>query len=87
MKSPSQVLCGGVLCFIGSLAAPLERQITVIDRVRDIIDSAVEGMRRLLDDLDRLLNPEERSEGPRPVPVPVPVRPDQRGKSRDPYRR
>ena len=56
----------------------------MIDKARDIIDSAVEGMRRLLDDLDRLLNPEER---PKPVPVPVPVRPDRREKPHDPYRR
>lgn len=59
----------------------------MIDRVRDIIDKAVEGMRRLLDDLDRLLNPEEHSDNPTPVPVPVPVRPERREKSRDPYRR
>ena len=67
--------------------APLERQITVIDKVRDIIDNAVEGMRRLLDSLDRLLNPEEREKRPTPVPVPVPVRPDRRERSRDPYHR
>lgn len=66
---------------------PLERQIIVIDRVRDIIDNAVEGMRRLLENLDRLLNPEEHGENPTPVPVPVPVRPDRREKPRDPYRR
>ena len=64
----------------------IERQIVVAGRKRQkrsVLDDIVEGMRRLLEDLDTLLHPEKIR---RPVPVPVPVRPDPRRNPRNPYR-
>lgn len=39
---------------------------------RNILDDITDGVRQILDDIDRLINPEKR---PKPAPVPVPVRP------------
>jgi hypothetical protein len=38
---------------------------------RNILDDITDGVRQVLDEIDRLINPEKR---PKPVPVPVPVR-------------
>jgi hypothetical protein len=40
---------------------------------RNILDDVTDGVRQLLDDLDRLLNPDKHQ---KPVRVPVPVRPN-----------
>ena len=38
---------------------------------RNILDDITDGVRQILDDIDRLINPEKR---PKPAPVPIPVR-------------
>ena len=50
---------------------------------RNILDDITDGVRQLLDEIDRVLNPEKRRK-PAPVPVPVRVRPQRRDP--DPYR-
>ncbi len=44
---------------------------------RNILDDIADGVRQVLDEIDRLINPEKQ---PKPVPVPIPVRirPDRR---------
>ena len=49
----------------------------------DLIDDIVEGVRRLFEDLERLLNPEKEQKR---APVPIPVRNDERDQRRDPRR-
>jgi hypothetical protein len=44
---------------------------------RNFLDEIAEGIRRTLEELDQLLNPEKRLKR-RPIPVPVRVRPDRR---------
>lgn len=52
---------------------------------RDVLDDVVDGVRRILDEIDKLLNPDKQRK-PIPVPVPVRSRPDRRY-PQDPYRR
>jgi len=47
-----------------------------------LIDDIAEGIRRVLEDLDGLINPEKQQERAR-VPIPIPVRRDKRD-PRDP---
>ncbi|MFQ3567486.1 MAG: hypothetical protein SNJ59_10865 [Aggregatilineales bacterium] len=52
---------------------------------RNVLEGWTSRVRGLLEDLDRLVNPEP---APKPVrvPVPVPVRPERRPKQNEPYR-
>lgn len=50
-----------------------------------ILDDVVEGIRRLLEEIERAINPDKQRRQDQPVPVPVPVEPDRRLR-RDPYR-
>ncbi len=62
----------------------LERQIDVSNEKRNLFDDIVEGTRRILEDLDRVLNPEKHAEKQQqPVPVPVDRQHDRHN---DPYR-
>jgi len=47
----------------------------VSQKKRDIFDDIVEGVRRIMEDIERALNPDKKKA---PVPVPVPVHPDRR---------
>jgi hypothetical protein len=50
-----------------------------VSRPKDnILDDIAEGVRQILDDLDRLLNPEKQQRKPAPVPVPARIRPTRR---------
>jgi hypothetical protein len=53
------------------------------DSKRNIVDDITDGVRQILDELDRLLNP-GKGRKPVPVPIPVHVRP-QRRNPQDPY--
>ena len=54
-------------------------------KTRTIVDDILDGVRRMLEELDRLMNPQKRAK--QPVPIPVPVRqPAPRRKQNDPYR-
>jgi hypothetical protein len=44
---------------------------------RNILDDITDGVRQLLDEIDRLINPDKQRK-PVPVPVPVRVRPQRR---------
>ncbi|GAB4512990.1 MAG: hypothetical protein OHK0046_13300 [Anaerolineae bacterium] len=47
----------------------------VAEKDRDVIDDVIDGVRRVLEDIDRALRPEKYQKRV-PVPVPVRVRPD-----------
>ena len=53
-------------------------------KARKGIDDWASRLRGLLEDLDRLINPQPAK--PVRVPVPIPVRPDRRPRPQDPYR-
>ena len=65
-----------------------ERQNDVAPKKRNLYDDIVEGTRRLLEDLDRLLDPEKRKQQKQqPVPIPIPVEPENpRHRRNDSYR-
>ncbi|MDX1995015.1 MAG: hypothetical protein SF029_21720 [bacterium] len=50
---------------------------------RNVLDEVAEGVRQILDDLDRLVNPEKNKRVPVRVPVPVRIRNE---RPQDPYR-
>lgn len=52
---------------------------------RNLVDDIVEGMRRLIEDLEHLFDPEKRQKRA-PIPVPVRVRPDRREQQDRSYR-
>jgi hypothetical protein len=57
----------------------------VASEKRDVLDEVIDGVRRILDEVDKLLNPDKRN---KPVPVPIPVRSHpERRYPQDPYRR
>ena len=51
---------------------------------RTILDDIYDGARRVMEDLQRLLNPDQQRRQA-PVPVPVRIRPDEQNPPRDPY--
>lgn len=51
---------------------------------RNVLDELAEGVRQILEDLDRLINPDKHR---KPAPVPIPVRPRPDRQHDDPYRR
>ena len=51
---------------------------------RNLLDDLAARLRGLLDDLDRLMNPQPQK--PVRVPIPVPVQPDRSPRYDDPYR-
>jgi hypothetical protein len=55
-------------------------------KIRTVVDDVLDGVRRMLEELDRLMNPQKRVK--QPVPIPVPVRqPTPRRQQSDPYHR
>jgi hypothetical protein len=58
----------------------------VAKKQRSIADDIMDGVRRLIDDLEQVLDPQKQQERQQ-VPVPIPVEPDRRRHPRDPYRR
>jgi len=55
----------------------------VAKQKRNLLDDLAARLRGMLDDLDRLMNPQPK---PVRVPVPVPVQPQRPPRYNDPYR-
>jgi hypothetical protein len=53
---------------------------------RTILDDIIEGTRRLLEDLDRVFNPQKHQERRERVPVRIPDRDDSQKPNNDTYR-
>ena len=77
----------GVLLYPGSLRKAMSRKgkTVVAKQKRSIFDDLAARLRELLDDLDRLMNPQPTARPVR-VPVPVPVQPQRPPRYDDPYR-
>jgi hypothetical protein len=59
--------------------AAWSRKGLAVTKIKDNpFDQVARGLRQLLDDLERALNPRQPKRAPVPVPVRVPVRPERR---------
>jgi hypothetical protein len=57
------------------------------NKQRGVMDEIADGLRGMLKDIERLIQPQAQKPARVPVPVPVRPSPDRRPRSNDPYGR